>query len=107
MAREIFDAALGALVGLGPRATPLATLVREMAARTQDAARRAELEKIPAEWRDSDPFLSAGLRLAMEERRWKEASQLARTMAERRPKEPAIQLGRLVKRDGSWMRGPT
>jgi predicted Zn-dependent protease len=64
---------------------------------------RVEIEQIDAAHHQSDPFIEAGLRLAMAENRWNDAAQFARTLSERQPDNPVfrVQLAYAVRRGES------
>jgi Flp pilus assembly protein TadD len=61
---------------------------------------RQELEQVGEFDRRCNSYIEAALRLAMADSRWSDAAQLARTLIERRPKEPAfhIQLAYSIRR---------
>lgn len=61
---------------------------------------RRELEQVSKAYHQNDAYIQAALHLAMEERRWSDASQFARTLRDRQPNEPAfcIQLAYSVRR---------
>ena len=64
-----------------------------------DKARR-ELEQVGTFDARCDPYIAAALRLAIADSRWNDAVQLARTLIERRTREPAfyVQLAYSVRR---------
>ena len=61
---------------------------------------RQELEQVGTFDRRCDSYMDAALRLAMADNRWSDAVQFARTLIERRPREPAfyIQLAYSIRR---------
>lgn len=64
------------------------------------ARARAEMEKIPPEYRDHVAYHALEMRLYLEEHRWADAAALARRLRDDRPDEPAywVQLAYALRR---------